>query len=61
MVADEESEESSVEEVSDPVVDPGSDDSGDQAMTARPVPDVRYCNRCKTVSYLRKGGCSNPC
>ena len=51
---EEESEES--QKVEDPNVDP----SAAVASAARPGPDLRMRNRCKTVAYLRKGACPNP-
>ena len=31
----------------------------DPPVAAKGGPDVRYCPKCKTVSFLRKGACSN--
>ena len=61
-VASDESEESeSSAPAEDPVLEgvPLASSAAAPEPGPRPGPDVRFCRRCKTNSYLRKGGCSN--
>ena len=62
VVSDESEESESSTPAEDPVLDVGVPLASSAAADAGPGPgaDVRFCRKCKTNSYLRKGGCSNP-
>ena len=60
VVSDESEESESSAPAEDPVLEGVPLASSAAVSGPRPRPDVRFCRRCKTNSYLRKGGCSDP-